>query len=91
MRELASQVAHLLVLARKYGVAVVITNQVYTDIDNNQLRPLGGNMIEHLSKIIIQLEKTEDGRRAIIRKHRSRPEGVSCEFVLTQGGVKEKR
>lgn len=90
IRELANQVAHLLVLARKYDVAVIITNQIYTDIDNNQFRPLGGNMIEHLSKNIIQLEKIKNGRRrASIRKHRSRAEGVSCEFVLTQDGVRD--
>lgn len=89
-RGLASQVAHLLVLARKYDVAAIITNQVYTNIDNNQFRPLGGNMIEHLSKNILQLEKIKNGRRrASIRKHRSRPEGISCEFVLTQDGVKD--
>ncbi|ATZ61078.2 MAG: DNA repair and recombination protein RadB [Methanosarcinales archaeon Met12] len=90
IRELAGQVAHLLVLARKYDVAAIITNQVYTNIDDNQFHPLGGNMMEHLSKNIIQLEKIKNGRRrASIRKHRSQPEGISCEFVLTRDGVKD--
>lgn len=90
IRELANQIAHLLGLARKYGVAVVFTNQVYTDIEKNQYRPLGGNLIEHLSKTIIQLEKIGMGRRkATLRKHRSRPEGIACEFMLTQEGVRD--
>ncbi|NYT00763.1 MAG: DNA repair and recombination protein RadB [Methanocellales archaeon] len=89
-RELANQIACLLQLARKYDVAVVITNQIYMDIDNGKFHPIGGNMVEHLSKAIIQLEKQDKGkRRAILRKHRSRPEGVSCEFVLTQDGVRD--
>ncbi|MDY6932284.1 MAG: DNA repair and recombination protein RadB, partial [Halobacteriota archaeon] len=89
-RELAHQAAHLLGLARKHDVAVVITNQIYTDIDTNELQPVGGMMIEHLSKAIIQLLKLEYGkRRAVIRKHRSMPEGSSCDFQLTSDGVRD--
>ena len=89
-RELAHQVAHLLGLARRHNVAVVITNQIYTDIDKNELQPVGGTMLEHLSKIIIQLEKLSYGkRRAIVRKHRSMPEGSSCDFLLTADGVSD--
>lgn len=89
-RELAHQAAHLLGLARKHDVAVVITNQIYTDIETNELQPVGGMMIEHLSKVIIQLLKLEYGkRRAVIRKHRSMPEGSSCDFQLTSDGVRD--
>ncbi len=89
-RELAHQAANLLGLARKYDVAVVITNQIYTDIDTNELQPVGGMMIEHLSKVIVQLLKLEYGkRRAIIKKHRSMPEGSSCDFRLTSDGVRD--
>ncbi|MHC1584665.1 MAG: DNA repair and recombination protein RadB [Candidatus Syntropharchaeia archaeon] len=89
-KELANQIVHLLELARKFDVAVIVTNQVYMDIYENKLRPVGGYLLEHLSKIIIQLEKLENGRRrAIIRKHRSQPEGLSCEFVITEKGVRD--
>jgi len=89
-RELASQIAHLLEIARKYDVAVVITNQVYMDVDGGELRPSGGHALEHLSKVIIQLERVGNGRRkATIKKHRSLPEGISCEFVITNNGVVE--
>jgi DNA repair protein RadB len=88
-RGLANQIAHLHRIARKYDVAVVITNQVYTEIDSGQLRPVGGTMIEHLSKAIVKLEHIGTGRRrAVILKHRSRPEGLSCEFHITQQGVR---
>lgn len=88
-RELANQIAHLHRIARKYDVAVVITSQVYTDIDSGELCAVGGTMIEHLSKVIIKLERIGTGRRrAIIQKHRSRPEGMSCEFLITQQGLR---
>jgi DNA repair protein RadB len=68
---------------------VVITNQVYSDIKSNSLRPIGGSGLEHISKTIIQLEKTGAGiRRAKIWKHRSRPEGATCEFTITADGVR---
>jgi DNA repair protein RadB len=44
--------------------------------------------MEHISKTIIQLERVGDGkRRAVLRKHRSLPEGISCEFTITSEGV----
>lgn len=89
-RDLARQMASLLIIARKHEVAVVITNQIYTDIDHDAIRPLGGSMIEHISKAIVQLDKVADGRRrATLRKHRSMPEGASCEFLITGDGVKD--
>lgn len=87
-RELANQIGLLYGLARKYGVAVVISNQVYTDVETGELCPVGGNMMEHLSKTILQLERVGNSRRrAILKKHRSRPEGISCEFTITQQGI----
>lgn len=88
-RELANQIGFLHALARKYGFAVVITNQVYSDISAGGVRPLGGTSMEHISKTIIQLERTGEGkRRAILFKHRSRPEGSSCTFTITAEGVR---
>jgi DNA repair protein RadB len=88
-RELANQIGFLHALARKYGFAVVITNQVYSDIISGGVRPLGGSSLEHISKAIIQLEKTGEGfRRAILYKHRSRPEGSSAEFRITAEGIR---
>jgi len=88
-RELASQIGFLHALARKHGLAAVITNQVYSDIISGGVRPLGGSSLEHISKAIIQLEKAGEGtRRAILYKHRSRPEGLSAEFRITADGIR---
>ena len=89
-RVLANQIMHLLELARRYDLAVIITNQVYMDIEEGNLRPSGGYALEHLSKVIVQLEKTAEGRgkrRATVKKHRSMPEDTSCEFFITGKGV----
>ncbi len=87
-RELVNQIGILHGIARKYGVAVVITNQVYKDVSTGELLPIGGNALEHLSKTIVLLERAGiSRRRAILRKHRSKSEGASCEFMLTDKGA----
>jgi DNA repair protein RadB len=88
-RELANQIGYLHGLARKRGIVVVITNQVYSDIGTGKLKPVGGSTVEHMSKTIIQLERTgENKRKANLLKHRSRPEGLSREFIITEEGLK---
>ncbi|KKG35028.1 DNA repair protein RadB [Methanosarcina mazei] len=88
-RELANQIGFLHALARKHGFAALITNQVYSDVVGGGVRPLGGSSLEHISKTIIRLEKTGEGtRRAVLYKHRSRPEGSSAEFTITAEGIR---
>jgi len=87
-RELVSQIGLLHSMARKHSAAVVITNQVFKDVNTGELCPVGGNALEHLSKTIILLERTGmSKRRATLRKHRSKSEGASCEFMLTERGA----
>ncbi|HUS74487.1 MAG TPA: DNA repair and recombination protein RadB [Methanothrix sp.] len=87
-RTLTVQLSELQEIARKHRIAVVITNQVYTDIENNTLRPLGGTGLEHMCKAIVFLEKKGEGlRRARLMKHRSLPEGAAADFRLTARGV----
>ena len=87
-RELVNQIGILHGIARKYGVAVVITNQVYKDVSTGEMCPIGGTALEHLSKTIVLFEKTGISRRkATLKKHRSKGEGAYCEFMLTEKGV----
>ncbi len=87
-RTLSVQLSELQEIARKHRIPVVITNQVYTDIESNALRPIGGTYLEHMCKAIIFLEKTGEGlRRARLMKHRSLPEGGLAEFRLTARGL----
>ncbi len=86
-RELTSQVTFLLGLARKYRLAVVITNQMFTDIRDGKDKPLGGPTLDHLSKTIIGLERVNGERIAYLVKHRAKPEGMSCRFRITYNGI----
>lgn len=87
-KSLARQVAKLLRVARKTNVPVVLTSQVYTDIDTGQYEPLGGHMLTHTAKALVRLEKTGlNERRAVLVKHRHIPEGRIAAFRLTERGV----
>jgi len=87
-RSLANQSAKLLTLARKKGVAVVLTSQVYLDIERGIVEALGGNVLHHNAKTIIRLERAGIGkRRATIMKHRHMAEGRSAPFYITEGGI----
>lgn len=86
-RELTSQLTFLLGIARKYDLAVVITNQMFSDVSSGIDRPLGGPSIDHLSKVILALEKTENMRKATLIKHRWMKEGASCFYRITEKGI----
>jgi DNA repair protein RadB len=87
-RILNVQLSELQEIARRHRIPVVITNQVYMDIENNLLRPIGGTGLEHICKAIIFLEKKGEGvRSARLMKHRSSPEGITADFHLTARGV----
>lgn len=86
-RELTSQLTFLLGIARKYDLAVVITNQMFSDVSSGIDRPLGGPSIDHLSKVILALEKTETVRKATLIKHRWMKEGASCFYRITERGL----
>ncbi len=87
-RTLTAQLSELQEIARRHRIPVVITNQVYMDIENNSLRPIGGTGLQHICKSVIFLEKRgEGGRSARLMKHRSSPEGITADFRLTARGV----
>jgi len=82
------QVVRLLTAARKHDIAIVVTSQVYLDIDQDVIRPLGGNVLAHNSKSIIHLERVDTRKRkATVMKHRAICEGRSAQFLLTERGV----
>jgi DNA repair protein RadB len=88
LRAVARQVTHLLGLARRHDLAVVITNQVFTDPDGDRARPLGGHTLTHWSGAVLRLERFRGGnRRATLEKHRSAPAGESARFRITEAGL----
>lgn len=88
LRKVAKQVTHLLSLARRHDVAVVITNQVFTDPESDRDRALGGNTLNHWTGAIVRVDRFRGGnRRATLEKHRSRPAGDSATFRIVEEGL----
>ena len=88
LRSVTRQVTHLLSLARKHDLAVVLTNQVFADPDSDRTRGLGGNTLEHWTGTVVRLERFRGGkRRATPEKHRSKPVGDSVQFRITDTGL----
>ncbi|MEF8779203.1 MAG: DNA repair and recombination protein RadB [Haloferacaceae archaeon] len=88
LRAVARQVTHLLSLARKHDLAVVVTNQVFTDPDSDRARPLGGHTLDHWTGVILRLDRFRGGnRRATLEKHRSKAAGESTTFRITGTGL----
>ena len=89
-RSLARQVARLLRVARKSDIPVVLTSQVWTDIEKGTIEPLGGHMLSHNCKSLVRLEKVGPAlRRAVRVKHRHLAEGEAVRFRLTGRGVED--
>ena len=88
LRAVGDQVTHLLSLARKHDVAVVVTNQVYADPDADRVRPLGGNTLEHWTAVVLRVDRFRGGnRRATLEKHRSKAAGDAVTFRITDEGL----
>ncbi|MFY9800999.1 MAG: DNA repair and recombination protein RadB [Methanoregula sp.] len=89
---LTRQMIQLLGYSKRYEIPVIITNQVYMDTQKNTYFGLGGFALEHISKVIIRLEKTDSPgfRRARLVKHRSQPEGTCFDFEITGDGIRSR-
>lgn len=79
-KELDKQLKVLAEIARN-GVPVIISNQVYTNITENKINVVGGNMLKNWSKCLIELNK---GPRKIILK---KPEDKEMLFEIREEGI----
>ncbi len=83
--------AKLLTLSRVYDIAVVITNQIYSPFDEDDLivEPIGGTVLKYWSKIIVKIEKdiSSQTRIATLQRHKSRPTGESINFEIIDNGI----
>ncbi len=80
----------LLNSARQYEIAVMVTSQVYANLQSGGVEFLGGHALHHNAKTIVRLDKRNDGKRvAVIMKHRSLPEGRSAMYRITETGIED--
>ena len=83
---LVGQLSELLATALALPVPVLFTNQVWRNVAQGTLEPLGGPSVNHLSKTILRLERSSGGyRRAILVKHRSLGERDAAYRITAQG------
>jgi len=90
-KELAAQLGILSKLARDRNMPVLITNQIYSDIETGKTELSSKNIVKWTSKNIIEL--THAGRTgcriARIAKARALPEDKTVEFQIVSDGLKE--
>lgn len=87
-RSLTSQSIKLLGVARHRDIPVVLTSQVFTDVEHHTYESLGGKPLQHNAKTIIRLDRVSPGRRrAVIIKHRHIAEEASADFKLSNTGI----
>ena len=88
--EFIRQTETLLNTARKYEIAILVTSQVYANLNTGGVEFLGGHPLHHNAKTIIRLDKKFDGKReAVIMKHRSLPEGRRAQYRITETGIED--
>jgi DNA repair protein RadB len=90
MQKLTRQMVLLLGLGKRYDIPLVITNQVYMDTTRNTFIGLGGTALEHISKVIVRVDRVDGFRRATLTKHRSLPAGGYFDFCITSTGISPK-
>lgn len=82
------QFSRLSRIARDKDIAVMITNQVYPSFDGDGVEVVGKDISRYWSKAILELRHGERGtKEAILRRHRSMPEGLKSKFRITESGI----
>src|SRR3989338_3042409 len=85
---LGRQLAYLVEIARRKQIPVLLTNQVYSDFDNrDQVKMVGGDLLKYGSKCLIELQRLNNGRALVLRKHRSMEEGKEVRFKIVEKGI----
>ncbi len=89
-KQLATQYSILSRITRTERIPVIVTNQVYGK-SGGEVELTSRTIAKYWSKTLVELRRTEkeNQRLAVLRKHRSLPEGRSIEFLITKDGMKQ--
>lgn len=84
---LALQIADAVAATRARAFPALVTNQVYRNVKEGTLEPVGGSYLNHAAKTILRFDRLPGARRRVVLvKHRALPEG-SAEFVIGARGL----
>jgi len=94
--DLAKQMRDLSEISRKNKIPVLVTSQVYNEFlapedwgKESEVSVVGGDLMRYWSKCIIELQKENGKKKAVIRKHRSLPERT-LNFEIVNEGIRKK-
>lgn len=87
-QKLSQQLSKLSKIAREQDIPVLITNQVYSSFDGDDIELVGRDVPRYWSKCLLKLSTMDTAIREMeIEKHRSMPEGKSAQFKITDNGL----
>lgn len=86
-RALTMQVARLSRIARKYDIACMITSQIYSSYESENIEPIAGFILKYWCKIIIELKRINSEIEAKLVRHRDVKEKLKVRFVITEKGI----
>jgi len=86
-RKLGVEIEALTEIARKKKIPVIVTNQVYTNFENDRVSVVGGDIIKYGSKCLVEIQQlARNKRRVIVRKHRSIAGEKEAYFEIVEEG-----
>lgn len=85
--DLAQQLQQLTEVSRNFHIPILVTNQMYNDFETKESRMVGGMLIEYWSKTIIEIQKEQDVRKLILKKHKFEKEGKEINFEIKNDGI----
>ena len=90
-KELAEQLRLLTEISRTFSIPVIVTNQMYVNFETKEKKMVGGTLIEYWSKTIVELEKEQDQKKLILKKHKFKKEGECAYYdIQNEGFCKSK-
>ncbi len=91
-QEFSRQLSVLSKIARQKDIPVLVTNQVYSQFDSDEVELVGRDIPTYWSKCLLKLEKISSNyRKAVLKKHRSRPEDIETRFSITSSGLESNQ
>jgi DNA repair protein RadB len=82
---LLRQMAYLIKCARSNNIPIIITNDVFRDLERKKTEIIGGRKLKNLCRCIIELEQ-EKQRHMHLKKHPTLSER-SVDFQITKRGI----
>lgn len=96
--DMAKQMKALYEIARKRGIPVLVTSQVYSEFLSEEdwlagkeagVNVVGGDLMKYYCKCIIELQNRGGKKKAVIKKHRSLPE-KELNFEIVNEGIRRR-